>query len=64
MTKGPDGNIWFTEATGDSVARMTPDGVFTEFPLPTPSAAPKGITAGPDGNLWLIEGRAATRSAA
>jgi hypothetical protein len=27
----------------------------TEFPIPTPLAAPEGITAGPDGNLWFTE---------
>jgi hypothetical protein len=27
----------------------------TEFPVPTASAAPSGITAGPDGNLWFNE---------
>jgi streptogramin lyase len=25
----------------------------TEYPIPTPSAQPWGITAGPDGNLWF-----------
>ena len=27
----------------------------TEFPVPTPTADPIGITAGPDGNLWFTE---------
>ena len=27
----------------------------TEFPVPTASPAPVGITAGPDGNLWFTE---------
>jgi streptogramin lyase len=30
-------------------------GVITEFPIPTPSSTPIGITAGPDGNLWFNE---------
>jgi len=29
--------------------------VITEFPLPTASSNPAGITAGPDGNLWFTE---------
>ena len=27
----------------------------TEFPVPTASSGPWGITAGPDGNLWFTE---------
>ena len=27
----------------------------TEFPIPTISSFPTGITAGPDGNLWFTE---------
>ena len=27
----------------------------TEFPIPTASSAPRGITAGPDGKLWFTE---------
>jgi streptogramin lyase len=29
--------------------------VINEFPIPTNSSAPFGITAGPDGNLWFTE---------
>lgn len=29
--------------------------VVAEFPIPTPSSGPHGITAGPDGNLWFTE---------
>ena len=29
--------------------------MITEFPLPTASSGPAGITAGPDGNLWFTE---------
>jgi streptogramin lyase len=31
-------------------------GTITEFPLPTGSGGPIGITAGPDGNLWFTAG--------
>ena len=55
IAEGPDGNIWFTELTGDTIGRMTPGGEFTEFPLPTPGASPGGIAAGPDGALWFTE---------
>lgn len=50
MTAGPDGSIWFTE--GHKIARITPAGALTEFPVPPPDVF---ITAGPDGNLWFIE---------
>ena len=30
-------------------------GTITEFPVPTSSSHPAGITAGPDGNLWSTE---------
>jgi hypothetical protein len=32
VTAGPDGNIWFTEANGHKIGRITPAGVMTEFP--------------------------------
>lgn len=55
ITKGPDGNLWFVEVAGSSIARITAGGVITEFPTPTPNSTPLGITNGPDGNLWFTE---------
>jgi hypothetical protein len=52
---GPDGNLWFTEASGNRIGRITPLGVITEFPVPTTFSDLSGITAGPDGNLWFTE---------
>ena len=58
IARGPDGNIWFTEAGFDDViARITPQGVITEFHTPTPQSQPISIVTGPDGNLWFIEYR-------
>jgi len=51
ITSGPDGNVWFTEISGNKIGRITPAGVITEFLTPTASG-PDGITTGPDGNLW------------
>ena len=55
ITRGADGNLWFTEQNRSQVARITPEGVITEFLTPTFSF-PLGITAGPDGNVWFSEG--------
>ncbi len=55
MTVGPDGNLWFTDS---DIARITPQGVITEFAVPNPPTAIPlpGIARGPDGNLWYIAG--------
>jgi len=52
---GPDGNMWFTIPSRASIGRITPKGVITEFPLPSPFSSPQEITTGPDGNLWFTE---------
>jgi streptogramin lyase len=52
---GPDGNLWFTEYSANSIGRMTTAGVVTEFPLPSGGSFPYAITAGPDGNVWFTE---------
>src|SRR5262245_36661511 len=53
ITRGPDGNVWFTDPVAGEVRRITPGGQVTEFPTPGISAA--AITAGPDGNLWFLD---------
>src|SRR5271165_790374 len=54
ITAGPDGNLWFTEFSGNKIGRITPGGTVTEFSAGiTPNSGPDGITAGPDGNLWF-----------
>jgi len=55
ITRGPDGNVWFTEAGGNAIGRITPSGKITTFHLPSPDRGPQLITAGPDGNLWFVE---------
>jgi virginiamycin B lyase len=53
---GPDGNLWFTEQSGDRIGRITPRGVLTEYSAGiTPFSNPTAIAAGPDGNLWFTE---------
>ena len=50
IVQGPDGNMWVTTENNSSVARITPDGVVTEFPVGNTAY---GIESGPDGNLWV-----------
>ena len=55
MAQGSDGNVWFTEQTGNKIGVITPAGVTTEFTVPTPTSTPTDITKGPDGNMWFVE---------
>jgi len=56
IVAGPDGNMWFTEATTNKIAFINPTTqVMTELDPPTASAGPRGITLGPDGNIWFAE---------
>jgi len=55
MTKGPDGNVWFTETLASRIGVITPAGVITEYICPTAGSSPFGITTGPDGNLWFAD---------
>lgn len=61
FTIGSDGNVWFSELGALKIARITRDGVVTEFDLPPPHATGVigagqawGITSGPDGNIWYV----------
>jgi streptogramin lyase len=51
---GRDGNLWFTEATSNSIVRLTPGGAFTAFAVPGASSL-NAITMGPDGALWFTD---------
>ncbi len=42
--------------SGNKIGKITTSGSITEYPIPTSSSYPIGITAGPDGNLWFTEG--------
>ncbi len=56
ITPGPDGNVWFTDANGHAIGRITPSGVITEF-TPTRGALSTvvGIAPGADGNMWFTD---------
>ena len=63
ITNGPDGNVWFTEASGccsGMVGYVTPGGTLTEFPIVDSSPNPGGIvTVG--SNLWFCDNAAGGR---
>jgi streptogramin lyase len=54
-TKGPDGNVWFTELA--HVGKITTGGVVTEYPYSDGNTANYygGIAAGSDGDIWVTE---------
>jgi virginiamycin B lyase len=58
---GPDGNLWFTDLGASVIGRLTPQGRFRSFPLPTTEWGLYS-TPGPDGNLWFTELRGASRT--
>jgi len=63
IATGADGNMWFTNSNRNSVSRITPDGMITEFAIPTggystKSSGPGDLVPGPDGNLWFPESAA------
>ncbi len=55
LTVTADGSAWFTEVNRNAVGRLTADGRYTEYPLPTPDRQPQGIATGTDGGVWFAE---------
>ncbi len=53
LARGADGNLWFSEHTGNRMARITQNGVITEWDIPTPNSQPRAIALGADGNIWF-----------
>ena len=48
---GADGNMWFSEHTGNRMGRITPAGQISEYAIPTPNPFPRAIALGGDGTL-------------
>jgi virginiamycin B lyase len=68
IVSGPDGALWFTLgvdpynpaiSTVNKIGRLTPDGQFSVYPIPTLDSDPSAgdIALGPDGALWFTEYR-------
>src|SRR3989442_6178486 len=49
---GPDGALWFTNPSNNSIGRITTSGAVTSFTGPGVDH-PSEITVGPDGALWF-----------
>ncbi len=49
---GPDGALWFTNFYNNTIGRITPAGVVSDY-TGTGIDGPAGITTGPDGALWF-----------
>ncbi|MGN6258195.1 MAG: Vgb family protein [Solirubrobacterales bacterium] len=56
LTAGPDGNVWFSEAQGHRISRISPDGRIQAFSL-APFEEPRDLTAEPDGAIWFMDSR-------
>ena len=52
IVQGSDGNFWIADSYNAQIVKMTPQGSFTNFPLPSYSF-PDGIVSGPDKALWF-----------
>lgn len=55
LTVGPDGYLWATEPTTNTIYHCTLSGIYTTLTAPTASSAPTGIVTGSDGNVWFLE---------
>src|SRR5579875_3716270 len=55
IVEGPDGNLYYTEVTGNYIGQVTPSCVVTHFPIPTAAAVPVAIAVGSDGAIWFTE---------
>ena len=50
-----DGVMWFSEAAGDHIGRLTTDGTITEFPIPSKGSQPRAMCPHPDGSIWFVQ---------
>jgi virginiamycin B lyase len=57
IVTGPDGSLWFNNETAgpNSITRMSPSGMFTQFVTGVTDVGPVGIAAGSDGNVWYTK---------
>jgi len=53
LTRGPEGNMWFTEPAANRIERVGPSGQAEGFAVPTAGSLPTGIVSAPGGFLWV-----------
>jgi virginiamycin B lyase len=53
VTRGPDGNVWFTEFNTSKIGKITPAGRITEYKTSFDPLQSVDIKTGADGNLWF-----------
>jgi len=53
IIKGPDGNLWLTNALGGGITKLTTGGSGTHYSVGTDSY---GVCEGPDANIWYTYG--------
>ncbi len=49
------GNVWFTEFTGNKIARVNQNGVFQEYAIGTSDSQPWGIAVDNSNRVWFTE---------
>lgn len=50
-----DGNLWIRNSNDYEVLKMTPQGAFTTYPMPSGVHA-GALVSGPDGTMWFLDG--------
>jgi virginiamycin B lyase len=53
LTRGPEGDMWFTEPAANRIERVAPTGHPEGFAVPTAGSLPTGIVQAPGGFLWV-----------
>ncbi|MGV1003638.1 MAG: virginiamycin B lyase family protein [Candidatus Nanopelagicales bacterium] len=54
VTYGPDGAYWFGNFAGNTLGRLTPDGVYTTPMTFAAGSGPRHLAAGPGNTLWVV----------
>src|SRR5207244_664385 len=53
LTRGPEGDMWFTAPAANRIERVAPTGHPEGLTVPVPGSLPTGIIGAPGGFLWV-----------